>query len=88
MAAAVVITGELQIMFSIAKDDQTYAVMEAALVAAGFTDYTISRQPYDNYMDVTISLRPPRTLLTGIVIPFPAKDTLNKLATAAGKFGD
>lgn len=89
MPAAVTIGGaEIQITVTVAKSDVTYAVMEAALLAQGFTDYRISRNPWNNQTDVMITVYALTTPLTGIVIPMVAKDTLNKLATAVGKFGD
>lgn len=88
MPAPVTIAGALSLMFTVGKSDQTYAVMENALIAAGFSDFVISRQSYDTTMDVTITIYQQRTPLTGTAIPLPAKDSLTKLAAAVGKFGD
>ncbi len=85
MPAAVTIPGDLMITFMVGKE-QNYAVIENALLAAGFGDFRISRTVWTNSTEVVITLSPPTVL--GIPTPFPAKDTLTKLATAVGKFGD
>lgn len=85
MPATVTVPGDLMITFMVNKE-QNYAIIENALLASGFQDYRISRTVFGNLTEVVITLSPPAVL--GIPTPFPAKDTLNKLATAVGKFGD
>lgn len=82
----VVIAGQLNIMFTVA-GNTTYDNVEAALIAQGFSDYQIARQVYSGSTDITVVLTAPTAPLTGVTIPFPAKDTLLKLSTAASHFG-
>jgi hypothetical protein len=83
---SVVISNQIMVMFTVGTI-VPYETIEDALFAQGFNDYVINRQTYSTTTDITVTLNPPTTPLTGITVPFPAATTLSKLATAASHFG-